>query len=206
MTPEKEPDDLVSDLVLTEEGRTHYLNKFRGAAPNDICGDASTSYSKMPTHPDVPSRAVSVLGEHLKVIYVVRNPIERIVSQFKHLTILGLENRALNEAVLEDPTYVDYSAYDYQLSFWREVLPESQILVVQFEDYIESPQKALESITTFLDVAPPKKVMTTHRNSSTDRSFVPRDSVLFQLLSSTFFQYRLKLRQLIQRMGLRHTN
>ena len=162
MTPEKEPNDLASELVLSDEGKTRYLNKFKAANPGDICGDASTSYSKMPTHPNVPTRAVNVLGRHLKVIYVMRDPIDRIISHYKHLIMLGLENRPLNEAVLEDSTYVDYSDYDYQLSFWREVLPESQILVLQFEDYIEAPQKVLESIAAFLGVAPPQNVMITH--------------------------------------------
>ena len=174
MTPEKEPNDLMSESVTSLQGKEHYLSKFCGAAAGDICGDASTGYSKMPTYAGVPQRATQILGDTLKIIYLTREPIDRIVSQYQHLHALGFEKRPLNQAVLEDPTYVSYSAYQYQLRFWLDALPQEQIMKVRFEDYIETPETVLKAIASFLDVAPPSSVSRTHRNPSTAKFYIPK--------------------------------
>lgn len=192
MTPEKEPDDLASEEVLTEAGTKAYLAKFSGARSGDICGEASTSYSKLPIIKGVPERAVKVLGKNLKIIYVQRDPIARIISQYKHLWGLGLETRPMNRAVLEDPSYVATSQYEYQLEAWRKLLPPDQILILEFEEYIANPGAVLSKVATFLDVDAPKRVSSTHRNASANKHVVPRNSLLFTLMSSRLYQYSIK--------------
>lgn len=192
MTPEKEPNDLICDSVLTVDGEARYLRKFNGAAKGDICGEASTAYSQMPTHPGVPYRARQVLGETLRIIYMTRDPVDRIVSQYQHLRALGFETRPLNQAVLEDSTYVGYSAYQYQLEFWLNAFPKEQILTVKFEDYIDDPKTVLQTIAMFLEVTPPSSVSKTHRNSSAAKFYMPRGSFLHRLTSSRFIQYTIK--------------
>lgn len=192
MTPEKEPDDLAHEEVLTEAGTKAYLSKFSGACDGDICGEASTSYSKLPIVRGVPERAIKVFGTNLKIIYLQRDPITRIISQYKHLWGLGLETRPMNDAVLEDPSYVALSQYSYQLEAWRKVLPEEQILVLEFERYIANPFATLSSVTTFLNVGAPKHFSSTHRNASDNKHVVPRDSILFTFMSSRLYQYSIK--------------
>lgn len=192
MLPDKEPDALVNDSVLTPSGKANYLSLFKEAHPDDICGEASTSYTKMPDLAGVPARAVAILGNNLKVIYLRREPLARIVSHYKHLWGLNLEHRPLNEAVLDDDSYVNYSRYDYQLSFWRSVLPEKQILVLDFEEYVGAPLPFIQRIAAFLDVTEPQSSSLTHRNRSEDKSIVKRNSLTFIFLRSKFYQYHMK--------------
>ena len=77
---EKEPDSLAYDDVLTTEGTRTYRGMFAGANDGQLIGEASTSYSKAPFFGDVPSRALRLCGSDLKIIYVVREPFERMVS------------------------------------------------------------------------------------------------------------------------------
>ena len=146
----------------------------------------------MPTYAGVPQRATQILGDTLKIIYLTREPIDRIVSQYQHLHALGFEKRPLNQAVLEDPTYVSYSAYQYQLRFWLDALPQEQIMKVRFEDYIRNPRDSAKAIASFLDVAPPSSVSRTHRNPSTAKFYIPRGTLLHRLTSSRFIQYTVK--------------
>ena len=187
MTPEKEPDDLASDEVLTEAGTKAYLAKFSGARSGDICGEASTSYSKLPIIEGVPERAVKVLGKNLKIIYVQRDPIVRIISQYKHLWGLGLETRPMNRAVLEDPSYVAISRYEYQLEAWRKLLPPDRILILEFEEYIANPGAVLSKVFYF-SMLMHRSGYSTHRNAS-DNKHVPWNSLLFTLMSSRLYQY-----------------
>lgn len=192
MTPEKEPDDLAFDEVLTERGKRTYLQKFSAARDGDICGEASTSYSKRPMVTHVAERAVEVLGPTTKIIYIRRDPIQRIISQYKHLWGLGLEKRPMNKAVLEDPSYVAFSCYDYQLEPWRQVIDKSNILVLDFEQYIANQAVVLSKVAAFLGVDRPKSVELTHRNASNNKNIAPRDSLLFRVMSSRGYQYGVK--------------
>lgn len=192
MCPDKEPNDLASDFVLTDEGRKSYRQKFSGAKRTDVIGEASTSYSKEPFVTGVAKRARATLGDELKVIYVTRDPIERIVSQYKHLWSLGLEKRSLNHAVLEDPKYVAISRYDYQLSFWRAQLTESQILILCFEKYIAQPNQVINEILTFIGVDSQTEVISTHRNDSSNKHVAPPGSVVAKIQGSNSYQFLIK--------------
>lgn len=192
MCPEKEPNDLSSDLVLTKEGHEVYAQKFKSAKPGDVVGEASTAYSKEPFVQGVAKRAREILGDELKIIYVTRDPISRIVSQYKHLWALDLEQRSLNEAVLQDPEYAALSRYDYQLSFWRAQFPESQILVLTFEEYIAQPTKVINKILRFVGITAGTKITPTHRNDSSNKRIVRPGSFGAKLQNSKTYQFLLK--------------
>ena len=98
----------------------------------------------------------------------------------------------MNEAVLEDPSYVAFSQYSYQLEAWRTFLPKGQILVLEFEQYIASPAAILSQVARFLDVDTPKHVSSTHRNASDNKHVIPRDSLLFAFTSSRLYRYTIK--------------
>lgn len=192
MCPDKEPNDLAFDFVLTKDGREIYAQKFRGAKPTDVIGEASTAYSKEPFVTGVAKRACATLGDELKIIYITREPISRIVSQYKHLWSLGLETRSLNEAVLEDPAYVALSQYDYQLSFWRAQLTDAQILVLTFEQYITQPTEAINMILRFIGLTAEAPVNSTHRNESSNKRIAKPGSISAKIQGTNLYQFRMK--------------
>lgn len=193
MPPDKEPEDLVDPAVETPEGLARYQAKFAAAEAGALCGEASTAYAKRPTYDGVAERALRVLGPDLKILYMTRDPVRRSVSQYHHQWGMGVEQRPLNQALLETPDYLDYSRYDWQLAPWREVFGEARILVIRFEDYLADRPAVLARICAFLGVTPPESAPDeTHRNKSDGKRYVPRGGLTEKLTRSRFYLYGIK--------------
>ncbi|NIZ10950.1 sulfotransferase [Pseudooceanicola sp. HF7] len=193
MPPDKEPEDLIDPAVETPDGLARYLAKFEGATAGALCGEASTAYSKRPTYEGVAPRAKRVLGENLKIIYMTRHPVKRLVSQYHHQWGMGFENRPMREALVESPEYLSYSRYDWQLSPWRETFPNSQILVVRFEDYLADRPAVLSKICAFLGVAAPAQGPDgSHRNKSEGKRYIPRGGMMERISRSRLYLYGVK--------------
>jgi hypothetical protein len=152
MPQDKEPHDLVHDGVLTPAGIDRYAQHFRGDRADQICGEASTGYSKRPTYERVPQRARQVLGSGLKVIYLVREPVSRIVSQHYHMYSNGKVDREIDLAIKTEPTFIDYSRYAMQLEPWLDAFGLDAIRVVKFENYIADRRRTIDELSRFLGV------------------------------------------------------
>src|SRR5262249_24539009 len=87
-----------------------------------------------------------------KLIYIVRNPLERIESHWRHL--LGRGHNISFEELLSHPDVLDTSRYWRQISAYREHFPDEQILVLFFEDFVEDPSAILKRCFEFLGVDP----------------------------------------------------
>jgi hypothetical protein len=147
---DKEPHALCSDEVLTPEGLRRYEAIYEKAGLDQIRCDASTGYSKRPDFEGVAERAVQVLPADFKVAYVVRHPIDRIISQHHHEHFEGRVGPSIDEEVRRHPRYVQYSRYSYQLQPWLEAVGRDRIRVIRFEDYVERRQDAVRDVYRFL--------------------------------------------------------
>ncbi len=150
---DKEPHDLVSDHVLTRAGRKSYGRLFRGARGGQICGEASTGYSKLPDVAGVPRRARRLLGRP-RVIYLVREPVARAVSHHYHLLVNGEVGADVNHAARTCPSLVDYGRYAMQIRPWIEELGEDRVSIVRFESYVADRRRTVAELSRFLGVEP----------------------------------------------------
>lgn len=82
MTTPKEP-NFFSDDGQFALGLSWYKNLFSDAQSGDICGESSTHYSKLPDYPQCIQR-MSFYLPTVKLIYVMRHPIDRLVSHYIH--------------------------------------------------------------------------------------------------------------------------
>jgi hypothetical protein len=130
-----------------------YARHFDGRAP--FRAESSTSYTKFPQRPGVPERIHTLIPD-AKLVYVLRDPIERTVSHYLHAVQRGRERRSLVDAlaVLDDNLYVDPSRYHLQLEQYWPLYPPSRILVMTAEELHRAPLAALERVTTFLGARP----------------------------------------------------
>lgn len=108
-------------------------------------GDASTDYAKVPQVPDVPARAVDLLGE-VPILYLVRDPIDRIRSHWRHLVVTGRTSDPLERAVVDNPRLVDTTRYATQVDAWREFLPRERILVLHLHELTTDAGGTLERV------------------------------------------------------------
>lgn len=153
MAREKEPDFYVAEKAWSR-GLPWYQSLFDGADGATAIGEASTSYTKCTEFPGVPERIAAQLPD-VKLIYLLRHPVERIRSMYLHNVIVGRERRPLEVAVLQDPMYLDASRYAMQLEAFDVCFPPEQILTVTSESLRSDAAGVLERVGSFLGLRDP---------------------------------------------------
>jgi hypothetical protein len=147
----KELDFFVAEANWAR-GLQWYQKQFARAGPDAVAvGEASARYTTYPTADGVPERIVAHLPE-VRLVYVVRDPVERIRSHYRHDVAVGTKTASLERAVLDNPNYVDWSRYATQVERYLEFFSRSQLLIVASEDLRHSRLKTIQRIYAFLGV------------------------------------------------------
>ncbi len=133
------------------QGIGWYRSNFVGEA--QIHGEASTSYTMFPQYRGVPERMYSVVPE-AKLIYVVRDPLERIVSDYIHEYAREQERREISEALagMECSPYVCRSRYYMQLERYLDFFSPRSILILTSEELYRHRQETMQEVFRFLGV------------------------------------------------------
>ena len=138
-----------------------------------LTGEASTSYSFYHFR---TAKRIKRMNPNMKLIMVVRNPIERTYSLYKHLIENGREKRTFENAIDQEektigdeqekvqryPNYVGFNHYYFsyklrgryydQLKSFMDLFPNEQIKVISFEDFFSDPQQGCNELFDFLEV------------------------------------------------------
>lgn len=118
--------------------------------PGAARGEASPGYSQAHAFPGVPERMVSVVPD-VQLVYLVRDPVERIVSHWMHNRAAGRERRSIDDALEgESSHYVLTSMYGLQLEAFREHYSDDRIMVVAAEDLRKERTETVQSVCRFL--------------------------------------------------------
>lgn len=120
---------------------------------SQIRGESSTSYTRGQNAEGVAERIRSLLSE-VKLIYIVRDPIDRIRSDYHQYRSVGTEHRSL-AAALADPEnpYVQASRYGSQLKPYVDRFGTHRILVETQERLLSERRACLGRIFRFLEVS-----------------------------------------------------
>lgn len=94
-----------------------------------VVGETSPSYTMRLGYPESAARIAATVPE-ARLVYLLRDPIERMRSAYQHALAAGWERRPMREALLADDTYLDPSCYALQLARYAAVLPREQLLLV----------------------------------------------------------------------------
>jgi hypothetical protein len=135
-----------------ERGLDWYRSWFADASV-PVRGEASPQYTKYPELRGVPERMHSVVPD-AKLVYLVRDPVERLVSYWVDRYARGLEDRKLADAITFSPAdpYTSPSMYCTQLEQYLPYYPLERILVVAQEDLLQRRRATLREIFRFLGV------------------------------------------------------
>jgi hypothetical protein len=133
-------------------GLPWYQKQFAGAGPDAVAvGEASTIYTTYPSADGVPARIAAHLPG-VRLVYVVRDPIERIRSHYRHRVAIGTETASFERAVRDNPIYTDWSRYATQVDQYLEFFSRSHLLIVTSEELRHSRLKTMRRIYSFLGV------------------------------------------------------
>ncbi len=132
-----------------------YRSHFRSGLP--VRGESSPTYTVHPRSAGVPERIREVIPD-ARLIYLVRDPIERLVAHYIEMVALRFEDRPLPEALADYDSpknrIVPPSRYAYQLERYRACFPVSQILVLDQLDLLTSRPETLRKVFSFIGVDP----------------------------------------------------
>ncbi len=144
-----------------EKGKDWYINRLPMARETDILME------KCPGYFVKPSALEKIYNEYqskpVKFILIVRNPIDRMVSDYLH--VINIHNISLpdfKDLVLDSNgavtlsndqwTIFHKSLYDEHYARWLEVFDKSQILVLDGDRFKSEPVAILKQVEEFLGV------------------------------------------------------
>ena len=180
MSEPKEP-NFFSDEVVWAKGLAWYAGLFDQAPAGHLRGESSTHYTKLPDYPSTLAR----MREHVpdaRLIYVMRHPIDRLISHYMHGWLDTSMSGDIDQAVQKYPQLVGYGRYAMQLRPFLETFGPDRVLPVFFEHLTLQPQAELERVCRFLSYggAPRWQETESRHNVSAERlrSSPVRDAVL----------------------------
>lgn len=158
-----------------KKGESWYRSQFpfqARASEGFVTGEASPYYL---FHPLAPGRIVDLIPD-IKVIALLRDPVERAISHHKHEVRRGYEDLALTEALgaeedrlageeekmAADPGYVSFAHQHHsyqrrgfyldQLKRYEAMLGRQNMLVVESETFWSEPEKIFGEVLSFLQL------------------------------------------------------
>jgi hypothetical protein len=186
-----------------ERGLDWYRSLFSHARPGQVLGEATVGY----TNPHISERTAERIAQVVpaaRLIYLVRHPVERIRSSYRHQRSFRTEPSETLAGALERPgsDYVPHTQYYTCLVPYLERFPREQILVVRMEDVVGGDGSGWDAILDHLGLAPRPRPETAH-NVSAERGLQSRwKRVLGRVIPATI---RLRLPGGIRELGRRLT-
>jgi hypothetical protein len=194
--------------------RSHFpLARRRVRGTKEIAGEASPYYL---LHPRVPARVQELLPD-VKLIVMLRNPVDRAISHYHHMVRLGWEQLSLEEAIAREPlrlageadriradphyhsanyrhySYLTRGLYYEQLINWSSHCARERFLILSSEAFFRSPRGVLNSVFVFLGLDEFSGVCRRHDNaghySGTPQGIRRKLHEYFERPNSALFEY-----------------
>jgi hypothetical protein len=189
---------------------------YEGPGARLCTGEASPYYM---LHPHAPRR-IKALLPHVRLIVLVRNPIERAYSHYHHETRAGRESLSFEEAIDREPerlagerermladehyssapyrrnSYLRRGQYADQIDALHALFDPRQVLVVCSEELFKSPHKAYGEVISFLGLPAVNKTAIRRQNSG---SYAPMSAATRSRLVAYFEPHNQRLYQLLDR-------
>lgn len=162
--------------------RADYEALFDPAPPGTLKGEATPFY----LYDRAAHRRVRALVPDVRLVLMLRDPIDRAHSNWAHLWTSGLEPEAdFRTACAAEPArraagwapfwhYLAQGRYGEQLRDLYEVFPRERVLVLRFRDLQERPVETLDTVCAFLGVRTGLLTGVPHENVT---PFVPHTPV-----------------------------
>lgn len=148
------------DRRYRDRGLTWYESCF----PDGITGEATPSYLFMPW----AAKWIVDDWPRIKIIIILRNPVQRAWSHYRMMIKLGLEDLSFWDALrLETEraisyglysrehanyAYIERGKYAQQVRRYQMIVPRHRLLILQAEPFFANPRGTMETVFEFLGV------------------------------------------------------
>lgn len=138
-----------------------YCGMFDAASENQICGDITPSYSLFYEDTIRNLKIHHPNWSDVKIVMIFREPLSKMVSQYKHAVRLETENLTFEESLKSEkqrveqhqPGWVFYRTSTDYVSQSEAFLNEfKHFKALLFDDLVKDPKKVMEDLLCFLDL------------------------------------------------------
>lgn len=197
-----------------DKGEAWYRSNFPKKKADRLYYEASPYYI---IHPLAPQRIAQKLPD-VKLIALLRNPIDRAYSSYQHQVRAGREELSFEEAIaheaerlagekekiIADPAYNSYAyrKYSYiergkyidQIQNWHRFFKKEQLLILSSEAFWSDPEGAFKEIFDFLgveavEIKAAKKHNTGNYKSKMDPDLRKKLHELYRPYNDKLFEY-----------------
>jgi len=158
-----------------ERNLAWYQDFFASAKGEQVIGEDGAVYLSSQY---APARIADLLP-NVKLIFLLRNPVDRTYSQYQHLLRTGRAVYDFEDTLQYGPhTLLSRSQYKVQIERYLEYFSRDQMKFIIFEEFITNMQEVVDEVCSFLGLASGIDLsqVETHRMSSP----VPRWSRLLE--------------------------
>jgi hypothetical protein len=181
------PGDKIIDASITRDINA-YKALFKGYNNEKAIGDISPEYLYF--HEKAIPLIKKILGKQVKIIVILRSPVERAFSAYTHFKRDKRETLTFEEALEKEDErkannrvwawqYKNSGLYYQQVKAYTDNFPNVRIII--FEDFKKEPQKVLAEICEFLEVSPGFKFDTSYKYNVSGE---PKSRVLYKFETS----------------------
>ena len=152
----KEPNHFAATESKGIKGWEEYLGLFVGSSDSHkIILEASTEYTRWPQNPNAAKRIHEKLANP-KLIYVVRDPVDRVVSHYFHSYSRSFykPGTTLSQAIMSDPILLSTSRYASQLDIYEAEFGKNSVLVITVEQLHSDTAETLYRVARYLSIDP----------------------------------------------------
>lgn len=157
-----------------QRGAEWYASCFSRLKSSLVVGEISPSYM---AHPGAPARLAYALPA-AKVIFIIRDPIARSLSDFAHHWSKGdvRAGSTFTDACAVFPSIISESRYSEHLARWFYEIPRNRLCVIVLEDAASDPQLFISKLYRIVGVDPAFNAPVLHHSINSARS--PRSHLL----------------------------
>ncbi len=162
-----------------ENGLDWYFWHFRKRRENQFCGEIAPTYFDS----ELARARLADIAPALKIIVLLRNPIDRTFSLYRHHLSKGRIRSNFTDALNEFPRLISSSKYSIHAEAWENQFADRQILYLWQDEVRTQPEQVLNQVCDFLDVN--RIALPSVGNAVINHASAPRFRSLAWLLSST---------------------
>jgi len=168
-----------------------YQKLFKNVVSENAIGDISPDYLFF--YENSIEKIKKYLGEDVKIIIILRNPILRAYSNYTFYFKLNLENLSFKKALeKEDQRHKSNLRWAFRYKeiglYYEQVKKKKKafknILILDFDELKSSPQNVTKKIFEFLDVDKTFQIDTSEKHNT---SGIPSNRLLHYLLTKRFY-------------------
>jgi len=140
-----------------------YFDKFLTGSKKDLAGEIDPDYMVDPT---VPGKLFRAFGAELKLIFLLRNPVDRAYSHYWMSYRRGFETESFERAFKLEAarlcggarmafwhqSYFARGFYTRQITLFLKYFDKENCLFIKFDDFVNDRPGTLKRILAFLEV------------------------------------------------------